>query len=82
LNLVGHILALLDDLLASLMILLGLFDSLAVLLFDINLSNFGSKSRAGRIFSLVNCVLGSLISIFKLAKKIFELPNQDGRVDH
>ena len=62
------------------MVLLGLFDILGVLLFDINLSNFGERSRDVCGFSLVNCLHGLLIALYEILLDILQLLNQGGQV--
>ena len=62
------------------MILLGLFDILGVLLFDINLPNFGKSSRDVRGLSLVNCLHSPLIALYEITLDILQLLNQGGQV--
>ena len=81
-NLPRHILALLNHQLASLMILLGLFDILGVSLLVINLADFGLHPRNGCGFPLVNCFHGLFVVLNEFLACLFELSNQGTQVGY
>lgn len=81
-NLLSHFLALLNHQLASLMILLGLFDILGVALLVINLADFGLHPRDGSGFPLVNCLHGLNVAFNEYLLSIFELRNQGTQVGY